>query len=428
MKFKYSLLVLLSLLVVSACDREGDETREVTEEPTNQTQSIVPRDFTLNEVSIETDVDEIEINYINNEWEGTGLDQPHSQSISQFINELYLLSGVPSDLETEEEPDLTITLANNEENIEIEIWQNLSQPLIRKDGNYFEIAEWPHSLSPFDPIFLEEPLSFGLETLQEIVINDAGQEYIINQETTMNEVERVPFVSGWYVHGDFDTAFSAEYYWVEEVLTSFYTLRGYSTEETLVESGQRITLSDSESQEQIIIGQEVDKKFTLVELGDQNYLVPSQLLDVYDAGLLTMVDNFVALIPLDAVQTVDILTNEKDIHLSIDRTVESGEMKSSFFVNEKEIEEEVFRRTYQYLARLAYSERLEESDISQINIEDSEVTIHYTYTVDGEEVGKSIYLVPVENSDEYFVINEDIIEFKMTNDRLNEMLEAFLTL
>lgn len=432
MTIKYGLAALLSLFILTACNPETEEAAEepetIEEEPTNQMQSIIPRDFTLNELSIEADSDEIEIHYINDEWVSSGLDDSHSPSISQFIDDLFLLRGMPSEDEPDEESDLTVTLANDEKSIDLVIWHNKNYSLIESEGNYFEVDEWPLTLDPFDPIFLEEPLNFGLGTLQELVFDNTQEKYKLNQETTMNEVERIPFVSGWYVHGDFNTPFSAEYYWLEDLFTSIYSLRGYPTEESLGESTQTLTLNDGESQEQVIIGKQVDDTFTLVNVKNQNYRVPSQLLNRYDVELLSIVDNFVALIPLDAVQTVDILTDEEDIHISVDRLIESGEVKSTFYVNDEEIEEEIFRRTYQYLARLAYSERIEESDMFQINPEDSEVTIHYTYMVDGREVEKSIYLVPEESSGDYFVINGDIIEFKMTNERLEEMLNAFSSL
>lgn len=430
MTFKYLTLLLLLFPVLSACDAEmedgNEETDRTEEETTDQASVLIPRDFTLNELSIETESEDITVRYTNNEWSGTGVENPHTPSISRFVDELYELTGTPSEGEPEENADLTLTLSNDEDSLELALYP--SESIIEKDGNYFKIAEWPQSLSPFDPIFLEEPLTFELEGLEEVVIEKGVQVFTLNQETTMNEVERMPFVSGWYVHGDFETAFSAEYYWMEDLLTNLYTLRGYPTEETLKESGQRIRLSDGESQESVTIGQEVDDQFTLIHLSDQNYRVPSQLLDIFDVELFTMVDNFVALIPLDAVQTVDIVTNDENIHLFVDRTVESGDVDNRFYVNDKEIDEDIFRRTYQYLARLAYSERIEEKDKAHIQAEASDVTIHYTYLLDGVEVGKTVSFVPEESSSDYFVINDGIVEFKMTDERLNDMLEAFFNL
>ncbi|GAA0353711.1 hypothetical protein GCM10008932_03420 [Alkalibacterium iburiense] len=430
MKMKYLPLLLLSFAVLSACDAEmedgSEETDRTEEETTDQASVLIPRDFTLNKLSIEADSEDLTVRYVNNEWIGTGVENPHTPSISRFVDELYELTGTPSEREPQEDAELTLTLSNNEDSLELDLYP--SESFIEKDGNYFEVAEWPQSLSPFDPIFLEEPLTFELEGLEEVVIEKGVQVFTLNQETTMNEVERMPFVSGWYVHGDFETAFSAEYYWMEDLLTNLYTLRGYPTEETLEESGQRIRLKDGESQESVTIGQEVDDQFTLIHLSDQNYRVPSQLLDIFDVELFTMVDNFVALIPLDTVQTVGIMTNEETIHLSVDRTAEAGKVVHTFYVNDKEIDEDVFRRTYQYLARLAYSERIEERDNADIQEEDSDVTIHYTYLLDGEEVEKTVSFVPEESSSDYFVINDGIVEFKMTDERLNDMLEAFLNL
>lgn len=430
MKIKYLTLLLLSFAVLSACDTEmedGSEETDSTEEETiDQATLLIPRDFTLNELSIEADSEDITVRYVNNEWSGTGVENPHTPSISRFVDELYELTGTPSNRAPQEAADLTLTLSNNEDSLELNLYP--SESFIEKDGNYFEVAEWPESLSPFDPIFLEEPLTFELEGLEEVVVEKDDQTFTLNQETTMNEVESMPFVSGWYVHGDFETAFSAEYYWMEDLLTSLYTLRGYPTEENLEESGQRIRLNDGESQESVTIGQEVDDQFTLIRLSNQNYRVPSQLLDIFDVELLTMVDNFVALIPLDTIQTVDIVTSEETIHLSVDRTAEAGEVNNTFYVNDKEIDEDIFRRTYQYLARLAYSERIEERDAADIEEEDSDVMIHYTYLLNGEEVEKFIYFVSEDSSNDYFVINEGIVEFKMTDERLNDMLEAFSNL
>lgn len=419
------LLPLVAVFILMACNKKTEETEidETGETEAPQLVYAIPRDFTLNALTIEGEADMIDLSYDGEKWEGSNENEFDSQSIDAFVDDLYQLRGLPTEELTEEE-GVTITLANAKEKHALFIWESEGDRYLSVDEQSYVVDEWPASLSPFDPIFLHAPLQVELEDVEEIEFEDATTFYTLNQETRMNEVERKPFISGWYIHGAFETPFSAEYNWLQRFVSQLTTLRGYPTEQDIEETQQTIRLSN---ELQMWIGQEVDERYTLVALSTHEtpYLVPTQLLDVFEMDLLSRVDNFIALLPVDNVQEVSILT--EDVKLAI-RITHSSEEGSTFYVNDEEIEEATFRRTYQYLARLAYSEALDEEEKSNVSTQDSDVLIHYTYLVDGEVKEKTIRFVAIADSSDYIVINDGIIEFKMTDDRLKDMLEAFHSL
>lgn len=428
-------LILLSLITLTACtdSEETDSTEPVDEENnseqmSSQVQYILPQSFSVQSVSIETDSQEVLLDYKENNWEATGLENPDPDSIALLVEELLNIVGKP--VEEEFVGETTLTLYGSDESIEVIVAGKETANLIQVDEQVFEVEDLPLTLDPFNPVFLEDSLELGIEGLNEISFEHDGETVRLSQSTDLNEVEKLPFISGWYLNDVYETAFSIEYYWMNTIISQLTELKAVHTDAVSEAYTQKITLRNGESEEILHIGENSEGGNTLVYLEnqDQTIAMPTQVAQLFQFEPLEIVDNFIALIPLDAVETVNLSTPEEDYTIQVERTVDvtddDTEISSTFYFNDEEIEESIFRRTYQYLARLSYSEPLTPEEKQQTDGEDA-IELTYDYLLEGKTVKKEIRLVSLENSKEYSVVNDGIVEFKMTDEKLEELFDAF---
>lgn len=428
-------IVLLSLTTLAACtdSEETDSTEPVeqnnnTEQTTDQAQYLLPQSLSVQSLSIQDESQDILLEYKENSWEATGLENPDPSAISNLVEELLNIVGKP--VEEEFAGETTLTLTSSDESINIVLAGEERADLIQVDEQVFEVEERPLALNPFNPIFLEESVELGIEGLNEIRFYRDGELVKLSQTTDMNEVEKLPFISGWYLNDVYETDFSIEYYWMNTVFSQFTELKAMATDTESGVSDHRITLSNGEAEEILHIGESIEGGNTLVYLEnqDQTIAMPTQVVQLSQFEPLDIVDNFIALIPLDAVENIKISTPENKYSIRVERTVDvtadATDISSVFYLNDEEIEESVFRRTYQYLVRLSYSEPLTPEEKQQTDGEDA-IDLTYDYLLEGETVRKEIKLVPFENSNEYSVINDGIEEFKMTDEKLKELFDAF---
>lgn len=438
MKYRYSIYISLFCMLgfLGACSNEQDSTS--TNEEANETVEteqldyIIPEDFSVRSIEMITKEHEINLSYQNEEWETEGLEQPDPTAISDFVNELFNIKGIKIEKGNIEGDPIYLSLSNKQNKYDVEIWSRDGEYFASVNDQAYKVSELPITLKPFDKSFLEQPIQTELDEITEIQFFQNDKTVVLNKQTTMNEVEKIPFISGWYLHETYDTSFSIEYRWMEKVLESFRELHGYETTQTLDEVIQTITLKNQDTQEILSIGPSDDNQYTLVAFPDRQtqYLVPNQLMELYQFEPLEVVDNFIALIPLDAVQTVSIKSEDKEYYIKAEHNLdlnqeEKTELESTFYLNNKEIDNDVFRRNYQYLARLSYSEELTPEEIEQVDLSESTVTIDYSYLNKGETINKRIALIPEEDGTQYIVANDGIIEFKMTDEKLKELFEAF---
>lgn len=431
MKWMLTLCTLTSFLLVSCStvsqEEEIDDEEQVAtylfqEELLVRTMEIIDKDQT------------IELSYKNGKWETVGLDNPDELSIDLFIEELAKLRGILVEYSNEIEHlfETSITVIKMEssvqENVTIEINEEEREYFAKINDQVFLLENPPQSLQQFDRSYLEKPIPVRAGNIHEIIFDNDGEKVVLNQRSNMRRVETAPFISGWYLHEVYETNFSIEYQWMDSLLESFSFMRGEETDQIVESVHQIIYLMSDDYEEVITIGHEVgDYHVAHVKSEDAHFLIPANIVQHYQFEPLDIVDNFVALIPLDVVQEIhiesetdlfiinaehEIVTDEEDIGLS-----------STFYFNGEEIEEQPFRRMYQYLARLSYSTEYNEEFIDQ----DSSgiVSIVYSYLSEGELVQKSIELVPINEKTEYVVIVDGEYEFKMDDKKLEEMLEEF---
>lgn len=428
-RINLKIILLFSLVVLTACQDSSEESDTETVTSEESVQFVMPQSIMPSEISIVSDEDTIELLRENARWYSEELDHTDETAIAYFIEDLRGIKGKRIEKKIETSENLSITIADEQETIDLLVW-NEEEIVVQANDVMFQVEQLPESISPFNKLFLEPAVELGQDTISELVFR-GEEEVTLNQTTNMTMVETLPFISGWYLHGPYDTDFSVEFNWMGQMLDSFSRLHGKEAEQNIESVTKTIEVRGSESNETLEIGEPDNEGYTLVKVMSQNqhYLVPSQIIDAYQFEFLDIADNFVALIPLDAVERVELDNGTDRFILEADHEVslnEEGEVSTNhaFYFNNEPIEENVMRRAYQYLARLSYYDEVSPED-KEKRSESESTTIKYHYLNEGETVEKIINLYPIEGTDKYIVENDGVIEFTMTNDRVYDLIEAF---
>lgn len=154
---------------------------------------------------------------------------------------------------------------------------------------------------------------------------------------------------------------------------------------------------------------------------DEWYVVPKGLVKELDLDPQALIDNFIALIPLDAVESVTLegLQNITISHL-VERTGEgeSAQEQHEFSLDGHVVEETAFRKVYQYLAALTYQDLLDEhSEVA----EEATLTITYQFLSEGESLKHVIHFYDLDDN-RYAVEKNGVLEFTANKAEINEML------
>lgn len=439
--------ILTALLLIGGCTGTESE-QEISENEVNQdteeNKSIqLMDDITgLRSVTLQAE-EEITLHYQQQEWASTDLEKVDQTAVNKFLTDILSLQGTATDWTDELEaafqsPLLIIGLTGETDEKKVTFAeQNEIFFAVREDTNeVYQLDSIPPSVKNFLPSLLETSIPLAVETISEIVITQSdGKKITLNQETEMDKVETSAFLSGWFMHGPYETEFSVEYTIMETLLATLINLKGMQSEETSEIDQPHIVLelSDGENTESLIIGKKNEEGTAyLVQIDSHNelYEVPSHLIDQFSFEPLAIVDNFISLLPLSAIQKITIDDNRNDpIHITAEHELSEDEndeatIRSEFFVNENKVKEETFRKTYQYLAVLSYHAELNEQE-KQIQPNEDTLQIRYDYQNDGETETNEIFLVPSGDDDTYIVMKNGISEFSVKKDDVDLMLDQF---
>lgn len=425
-----TVVLCLFICLLAAC--QSQEVEQIGETNGNEetVQYLLPQNMSVTEFNITSHEEELKVTSVDQQWSINGSEPADETAVNYFMEDLRKLTGKRVQHEPDREEDLTIELADRSEELTLTIWNDTDEILVKVSDTLYSVESLPMSLAPFSSDYLKKAIELDLSGLKEIRL--IGDETItLNQTSELMEVERIPFISGWYLHGLYDTNFSIKYSWMDQLQENLTRIHGEETDLPLEEVVKTIEIISSADKQTIDIGNSVNDTQTLIRVNslNQNYLIPTQQIDFYQFEPLNSVDNFIALIPLDAVERVDIERGTEQYTLLVERDFSIGEddevvIDSTFFLNDQEIEEDTMRRAYQYLARLSYDKELDEERDKQ-NSDEEPVKLTYVYVNDGESIEKVIQLLPVLNTDNYIVENESIKEFTATDDKLNDLFEAF---
>lgn len=295
----------------------------------------------------------------------------------------------------------------------------------KESETVLEFPNLPLALSDFSLLYLESPLDLELGSLTEITYQDTVNHFKLSQESDLSSVEQSPFISGWFLHDFYQTEFSVEYKQMENVLTTLRRLHTGSLLNFEPAEDELLTLNLVDNAQQsaslVFYPQGEDTLAMHWQEKDQWYVVPQGLVNELHLEPQVLIDNFIALIPLDSVESVALegLHNMTIRHL-VEKSEEgeSSEEEHEFSLDGHVVEEAAFRKVYQYLAALTYQDLL--VDTSEI-AEEAVLRITYQFLSDGESITHVIEFYELDN-DRYAVEKNGVREFTTNKAQIEEML------
>lgn len=290
-----------------------------------------------------------------------------------------------------------------------------------------EFPSLPVAVAEFSPIYLEPVIDFELGKLTEIDYQDGQNTFHLSQESNFSQVEKSPYISGWFLHDLYQTEFSVEYKQMESLLTLIQQLHARSLPDDEMTQGQAATLNLSltdEAQTNVTLDfySAADNTMTMhwQEKG-QWYEIPKELVAHLSLEPIKLIDNFIALIPLDAVQAISIEglhTMEITHESQTSNEEDAAEVSHEFLLDGKIVEEAAFRKVYQHLAALSYQSLLEEQTVIAA---DPALTITYHFLSEGEPLTHVINLYQIDDSS-YALEKNGIREFTVSKAAVDAML------
>lgn len=435
---------LLTATFFMGCAKDSNTVS--TEEPASGESTALFLEYTnLKEVTLVGE-EEVALEYTSNGWTANNGEPIDQDATNNLIAGLIQLNGIAVD-EAEVKPILTeetflttIVTNGDKEEKTIEFIEDEYGEVYAVDSeeSVYQLTGFPDELKQISFIMVQKPMELISEDLKEIRYSDESSTFVLNQETSLSDVETSPFISGWFFHSDLQTEFSIEYQQMQQLLNTLTTLKGNKSEDVepeIFSSTVQIDLIGKENQETLLIGTNVESKdYTYVKMeSDQSvYQVPNVFIEQLTLQPAELVDNFITLLPLTAVESIEIIANgEKTVieakHDVIDNEESQLEIASDIFVNGTQVDTEAFRKTYQYLAMLSYEGELENYTIPNGEVE-GEISVLYTFKDNGDVLTNQIRFIPNQEG-KYAVVKNNVAELTTSIDQLETMLEqlTFLT-
>lgn len=292
-----------------------------------------------------------------------------------------------------------------------------------------EFPTVPVAITNFSPSYLAPALDFKLDTLSKITYQSAEHTFSLSHESELSAVEQSPFISGWFLHDLYETNFSVEYQQMEQFLLGLNRLNAtelidFASDDTAL---FQLVLQDATQYVHLSFYEGADYLMNVYwQETDTWYEVPQSLVEPLMLDMTTLWDNFIALIPLDAIEkiTIEGLEQIEILHTS---TVEADTetISHEFKLNGQQIDETIFRKVYQYLAALAYEAPLTQTiDTNQL---EAALTITYHFVSEGTPLAHVIEFYELSD-DQYAVVKNGIQEFSITKAAILDMLEQLTNL
>ena len=428
--------VILCIVLAAACSNEAEPHQQ---EVVKQEAVSLFSDYTqLQKISLVGE-DEVTLEATKEGWvesNGNEIDQSETNRLLTAFVELTGTMIEADELEKIEtsEPFLTVTLMNNnQEEKRVEMIEAENGVFYAKESEeqVYTVSQLPEEWQQFSLVMLQSPLDLPIETLKEIRYTNGESTIVLNEETTLSEVETSPFISGWFLHSDLQTEFSVEYTKMEQLLTTLSSLKAKESEaveEEAFKNPTQIELIGTDEQEALVIGSTIDgEPYTYVKTeSDQSiYQVPNVLIRKLDWQPIEIVDNFISLLPLTAIESIEIIDgNDKTMieakHEVVENAEEELEVDSEFYVNDEKVDTGAFRKTYQYLAMLSYEEETEDYVIPEEEVE-GEIQLVYTFKDNGETLQHTIRFIP-HSKEKYVVVKNGIAEWMTSSEQIDSML------
>lgn len=432
----FLILLCSSVFLIGACTKESSSTTQKE----NQTSLTIAVESIANaqSLTIESDKKEVALQLKDTGWESSELSELDNTSIDTLITNLMSIQGtaVKETKEMEEffeQPDTTFNWTSKTDSHNLEFVSNEQGDWVKlTDENvYYQISSVTYDIKTFEFVYIQPPIKLAVEDPSEIEINSKDQSVVLNTETSMNAVEASPFISGWFLQGSYQTEFSVEYQKMESFYNTLTNLKGTKVEELVDEqyAAMILILKDGKQEESLFIKEtegENKNYYVTINSDQQTYEVPAPLMEQFSFDPLAIVDNFISIMPLSAIQSIEVQQKNQTTTITAKHKLTADNkdettIQSTFYVGEKKLPETTFRKTYQYLASLSYDSVLKEDEKTAATEED-EIKITYIYLNDGKEEKEIIRFMPVVESEYYAVEKNGIFEFKTSKETVQTAL------
>lgn len=365
----------------------------------------------------------ISFNKETNEWLAEEDSSIDSKQIWRLVTAVSQIEGEvlePADLASEVNVTFTFIESDGQQHI-LSIYDDNQH--IAYNEALVMVEELPDLLRNFSWLDLSDQIEIPIGQIVEIRYEDDAESFTLNQESNFSEVEKAPFITAWFLHQDKETVFSIKYQSLEKIYQAVINIRGQLLSD--------YTKSKNVNVQSIVelVGNEGVETLTFYDDGvmhltnaDEYYQISPRLLNGFSMDAMDLIDNFIALIPLDAIESVEIKGQDIDFILDVEAVVDGENVEFSYFLNDNEIEEATMRRAYQYLASLAYTRPAtnEEQEIKN----DSSIQIKYLFRSDGETIEYIIDFIPLNDS-EYLVSKNNIREYVISQEALDTLVDAW---
>ena len=434
-KYLFSIFMCILVFLTVACKKEETATsqHEAQASLTTRLETIADN----NSFTIESEQEEVTLQLKDTGWESPELKEVDAESIETLVSNLMSVQGteVKKTKNIEkffEQPDTIFNWTSEKAKHSVAFVSNEQGDWAKviDEEIYYQVSSVTDDIKTFDFVYIQPSIKIGIDDPNRIEIHAEDQSVVLTTETSMNAVEASPFISGWFLNGSYQTEFSVEYQKMEGFYHTLTDLKGTKTEELITEedASMILLLKNNKQEEKLFVKQLGEEKsyYMTVNSDQQTYKVPAALIDQFIFDPLTITDNFIAILPLSAIQTIEIQQKDKTTQITAKHklTADSKDettIQSTFYVAEEELPETTFRKTYQYLASLSYDSVLKEDEKTAVTEED-EIKITYVYLNDGKEEKEIIRFMPIIESDYYAVEKNDIFEFKTSKENVQTVL------
>lgn len=435
-KYLFSIFMCILVFLTVACKKEETATNqhEAQASLTTRLETIADN----NSFTIESEQEEVTLQLKDTGWESPELKEVDAVSIETLISNLMSVQGTEikktKDIEKFfEQPDTIFNWTSEKAKHSVAFVSNEKGDWAKAidEEVYYQVSSVTDDIKTFDFVYIQPSIKIGIDDPNRIEIHAEDQSVVLTTKTNMNAVEASPFISGWFLNGSYQTEFSVEYQKMEGFYHTLTNLKGTKAEELITEeNASMILLLKNNKQEEKLFVKQLDEEknyYMTVNSDQETYKVPAELIDQFIFDPLTITDNFIAILPLSAIQSIEIQQKDKTTQITAKHKLTSDDkdettIQSTFYADEEELPETTFRKTYQYLASLSYDSVLSEDEKEFIK-EEEEIKIMYGYLNNGKEEQETIRFIPIADSEYYVVEKNGVSEFKASKENVQTALD-----
>ncbi|WP_158661730.1 hypothetical protein [Enterococcus timonensis] len=311
--------------------------------------------------------------------------------------------------------------------IEGQILKKDTSYFFKKGRQFYELANVAPILANYDEIlFTGQPIqSVMMEGLSQMTFEQGtDEEFTLAKESKLSKIESAPFIGGWFLVNHYTQDFSVAYDQGEELLINVTNFRGKVITDSLPEENLQQQFSMNE---QIFKLYQVDGKYYLKDALNRVWQLPDYQGKLLEMHPFNLIDRFLALIMADALDKLTIQTEDQTWKISSTHTLNADQTKiqSEFFVGDQKINEESFRKVYQYIGVLSADFEYQGETYQK----DPQYSLTYDFTSEGQSQQRNLKFFPLTDDEDRLAVEKDgVIDFICNQSQVAEMIKQIQTL